>query len=309
VIADHQARRIVAAPTGASRRHARPRAAAILCVIVLAATGWLYLALMVAGAARGGVAGALGPGMGIFDWLIAPSGFSGRLIDALCRPMFASAMPAGLRGAVDLALILLMWCAMALAMMLPTAGPMFLTYADIAETASRKGEPVVPPVVLAAGYSAIWVGFAIAATLMQWGLIRAAMLDPALKPASGLFSGAVFLLAGGYQFSALKHACVTLCQRPFPFFFANWTEKPAAVFRLGLRQGLYCLGCCWAMMLVMFAVGVMNVVWMAAIGVVMAIEKVTTTMRTSRIVGAALIGIGLVFVVSSVVMHWPMGSG
>ena len=75
---------------------------------------------------------------------------------------------------------------------------------------------------------------------------------------------------------------MTQCQRPFPFFFANWTAEPRGVFRLGLRQGLYCLGCCWAMMLLMFAVGVMNVVWMAALGIVMTIEKLGTTTRFSR---------------------------
>ena len=98
----------------------------------------------------------------------------------------------------------------------------------------------------------------------------------------GLFGGAIFLGAGLYQFSALKQACLTLCQRPFPFFFANWTTERSGVFRLGLRQGMLCLGCCWAMMLVMFAVGAMNVVWMAALGVLMTIEKLSTTARFSE---------------------------
>ena len=84
-----------------------------------------------------------------------------------------------------------------------------------------------------------------------------------MASASGLFSGAIFIAAGVYQFSALKHACLTQCQHPFPFFFTNWATTPRGVFRLGVKQGLYCLGCCWAMMLVMFAVGVMNVIWMA----------------------------------------------
>ena len=91
----------------------------------------------------------------------------------------------------------------------------------------------------------------------------------------------------------LKHACLTLCQRPFPFFFANWTTEPRGVFQLGLRQGLYCLGCCWAMMLVMFAAGAMNVVWMAALGVIMTIEKMTLTTRFSPAVGVVLVAIGL----------------
>ena len=105
-------------------------------------------------------------------------------------------------------------------------------------------------------------------------LTRLALIDAGMAPASGLFSGAIFIAAGVYQFTPLKHACLTQCQRPFPFFFAHWQTTASGVFRLGLTQGLYCLGCCWAMMLVMFAVGVMNVVWMAALGMVMTIEKI-----------------------------------
>ena len=110
---------------------------------------------------------------------------------------------------------------------------------------------------------------------------------------SALFSGAIFIGAGLYQFTSLKHACLTQCQRPFPFFFAHWQTTPRGVFRLGLQQGLYCLGCCWAMMLVMFAVGVMNVVWMAALGIVMTVEKMLSGPRFSQAVGVALIAIGV----------------
>ena len=141
--------------------------------------------------------------------------------------------------------------------------------------------------------------------LGQWGLTAATLLDPAMTSVSGLFSGAVFLLAGAYQFSELKHACVTACQRPFPFFLAHWTTAPGGVFRLGVRQGLLCLGCCWALMAVMFAVGVMNLVWMAALGVVMLVEKVAETTRFSRGVGVVLLVIGVAIVGSEVWSHWP----
>ncbi len=194
--------------------------------------------------------------------------------------------------------MLTMWCAMVLAMMLPTAGPMIVTYAEIADTAARKGETIVSPMVLTAGYAAVWLGFALAATALQTMLMHAALLGPTMRVASPWFAGAIFLAAGGYQFSSLKHACLTRCQRPFPFFFANWTDETTGVFRLGLRQGLYCLGCCWAMMLVMFAVGVMNVAWMAGLGVIMGMEKLSTTPRFSRAVGVALVAIGVAFIVA-----------
>jgi predicted metal-binding membrane protein len=128
-------------------------------------------------------------------------------------------------------------------------------------------------------------------------LARAGWLDGG--NISRLAGGAIFIAAGFYQFTPLKRSCLTQCQRPFPFFFSNWTEERAGVFRLGLRQGLYCLGCCWAMMLVMFAIGTMNVVWMAALGVLMTIEKLSTTVRFSQAVGAAFVAIGLAMVVWS----------
>jgi predicted metal-binding membrane protein len=260
----------------------RPKMLAFVCIGVLVAAGWIYLGLVVAGMSGVGV------------------------LEALCRPSFGA--QAGWSFA-QAGLVFSMWCAMALAMMLPTAGPMILTYAELAETATKKGEPAASPLVLAAGYVLVWLGVAVLLAALQLLLVRLAVLDPAMATASPLFSGAVFIGAGLYQFSALKHACVTQCQHPFRFFFANWTADPRGVFRLGLRQGLYCLGCCWAMMLSMFAVGVMNVVWMAALGAIMAIEKVSTITRFSRALGALFLAIGVAFIVTSVIAHWPMKNG
>jgi predicted metal-binding membrane protein len=265
-----------------ARMVARPKVLAIACVVVLTAAGWLYLGLALAGMSGTG------------------------LIEALCRPSFGAR---GAQSIAEIGVLFAMWCAMALAMMLPTAGPMIVTYADLAETAARKGEPAASPLVLAAGYTAVWLGTAFLLATLQILLTRLSILDPAMATASPLFSGAVFILAGAYQFSALKHACVTQCQHPFRFFFANWTADARGVFRLGLRQGLYCLGCCWAMMLLMFAVGVMNVIWMAALGAIMATEKISTTTRFSRVLGAAFIVVGAAFIVTSVIAHWPAKAG
>ena len=256
---------------------ARPRVIALGCIAVLVATGWVYLGLMLAGQRADG------------------------FVSALCRPLY---------GAVDVSapavlLAFAMWCAMALAMMLPTAAPMIVTYAELAETAAQKGERAASPLVLAAGYIAVWLGAAFALAALQAALASFGLLDDLISVASPLFAGALFLLAGAYQFSALKHACVTQCQHPFAFFFAHWTADPRGVFRLGLRQGGYCLGCCWAMMLLMFAVGVMSVFWMATLGAIMATEKVMTTARFSRVLGALFCLIGLAIIVSAVVERWP----
>ena len=267
----------------------RPKLIAVACIVALTALGWLYLALLVT--EMGGSVAAMGPGMGLFDRLP-------RALQAICSPVF------GL-GHASLVVVLPMWAAMTLAMMLPTAGPMILTYAEIAETAAQKGERIVSPLVLAAGYAAVWLGFALAASLLQLAFARLALLDEGMASASALFSGAIFIAAGAYQFTPMKHACLAHCQQPFPFFFANWQTSPRGVFRLGLRQGLYCLGCCWAMMLVMFAVGAMNVVWMAALGIAMTIEKIGTGRGFSHAIGAVLIIAGIGFVVAGFAAHWP----
>jgi predicted metal-binding membrane protein len=246
---------------------------AAICVIALAGLGWLALGLMVSGASA---------------------------FDALCKPLID-----GSWSVTGFATIAAMWSAMTLAMMLPSAAPMILTYAEIADTAARKSETIVSPFVLAAGYTFVWLGFAVVATLAQFIFIRTALLNAEMAPVSKLFTGAIFIAAGAYQFSALKHACLTQCQRPFPFFFTHWTAAPRGVFRLGLTQGLYCLGCCWAMMLVMFAVGVMNVIWMAGLGMVMTIEKIGTGKWFTYAVGAGLIVLGAAFTLSAFVDHWP----
>jgi predicted metal-binding membrane protein len=254
---------------GVATALARPRLIAMACMVVLTASGWGYLLLVAVQQ--------------------APAGTSG-LLDAICR-----AVP--IAGSGSVAIVGTMWVAMTLAMMLPTAGPMILTYAEIAETALRKGERIVSPHVLISGYLAIWFGFAAFATLAQLGVMSLVALPGASRLAAPA-SAVLFVAAGLYQFSALKQACLSACQRPFSFFFLNWTDRPGGVFRLGLRQGMYCLGCCWAMMLLMFAAGAMNAVWMAVLGLVMLIEKMTVSPLVGRAIGFAFAGVGLVILVA-----------
>jgi predicted metal-binding membrane protein len=256
---------------------ARPRFAAAICVVVLAALGWLYLGIIAGSSiARGG------------DLL--------GLVRALCSPLGSTGfgMPTeSMTESTRFALLFAMWAAMSLAMMLPSAGPMILTYAEIADTAARKHEPIVTPFVLTAGYIAIWIAFALVAAALQMMLMRWSLLDAAMAPASRTLSAAAFVLAGAYQFSSLKQSCLRACQRPFPFFFSNWKTTARGIFWLGLRQGLHCFGCCWAMMLLMFAVGAMNILWMAALAIVMTLEKLSATPRVSHVLGVVLLAIGL----------------
>ena len=262
---------------GPIRALARPRLIALAAVAVLMAAGWTYLGLVLAGQGGG-------------------------LYVVLCRPVYV------LTGAFDpaaMSLTFAMWGAMVLAMMLPTAAPTITTYATLSETALQKGEPAASPLVLMAGYVAIWIGAALALTALQVLLARAGRLDVRMGIDNPFVAGAMFVAAGAYQFTSLKHACLSHCQHPFRFFFANWTADPRAVFRLGLRQGLYCLGCCWAMMGLMFAVGAMNVIWMAILGAIMAVEKLGASMRFSRVVGVVFVALGLFIIGETWVTGWP----
>lgn len=280
--AGHNFDHLPSAAAGLAQAFVRPKAIATVCVIALAGLGWFYLALLVAYSGESFV------------------GFGGGLIQALCRPL-----PDGTWSARGVVLIASMWSAMTLAMMLPSAAPMILTYAGIADTAARKGERIISPLVLAAGYASVWLGFALLATVVQIAVAQAALIDSDMSSISGLYSGAVFTGAGVYQFSALKHACLTRCRQPLSFFFTNWATTTHGVFRLGVKQGLYCLGCCWAMMLVMLAVGVMNAVWMAALGATMTVEKMLTGRRFTNFVGVALIAVGAGIILAAFAAHWP----
>jgi len=273
----YQFTHLTPAEAGIGQIFARPKAIAAGCVIIIAGLGWFYLALLLAAPAS--------------SWFAT--------VQALCRTL-----PEGAWSFSAAAVTASMWSAMTLAMMLPSASPMILTYAEIAETAARKSERIVSPLVIAAGYASVWLVFSLLATVIQIVLTRAALLNTGITSASGILAGAIFIGAGVYQFSALKHACLTHCQNPFPFFFTNWATTLGGVFRLGVEQGLYCLGCCWAMMMVMFAVGVMNVAWMAGLAAVMTIEKLLTGRRFAHGVGVALIVVGTGIAVSAFAAQW-----
>jgi predicted metal-binding membrane protein len=256
----------------------RPRSIALACIAVLAACGWGYLGLVLAGQQSSGI------------WA------------ALCQPIYGSTSGLSIAG---ISLTFAMWSAMVLAMMLPTAAPMVTTYADLTETAAAKGELAASPLVLIAGYIVVWLGAALVLTALQGMLARLDALDSRIGIANPFVAGAMFVIAGAYQFSRAKHACLSHCQHPFRFFFASWTSEPGGVFRLGLRQGLLCLGCCWAMMLLMFAVGVMNVIWMAILGAVMAVEKLGVTKWFSRAAGVVFLAVGAIMIVETWITGWP----
>ena len=178
----------------------------------------------------------------------------GGVVAALCNAREASP------GA-----ILAMWLAMAFAMMLPSAAPMIAAYMDIAAAARAKSIAAVPVLVLVSGYIAVWIGFSLCAAALQFAMQG--------LTANRFLQAGLLILAGLYQFAPLKHACLTKCRRPMPYFLARWSDLTSAVFRMGLEQGALCLGCCWALMLLALGAGAMNPAWMAALTILMILEK------------------------------------
>ncbi len=165
---------------------------------------------------------------------------------------------------------ILMWALMTLAMMAPTAFPAFRTYRDLAHTDAAN---TVSVAVLIAGYLTVWLGFAAIAAFLQVRLAELGLVDAAGRSSSVVLNGALLMFAGLYQFSALKDACLSACKSPMAFFLGHWQPGYSGAFRLGLRLGAVCLGCCWALMLLAFVAGTMNLAFMGLAMVLMTLEK------------------------------------
>ncbi|MCR4267385.1 DUF2182 domain-containing protein [Nitratireductor sp. ZSWI3] len=255
--------------------------ASLILAIVLAWTVLAVMALRVAAID----ASAAGPGgtwlAGLPDMPVP--GFVETLLALCLAPAEAGA------GGIRFAVIAVMWFLMALAMMLPSAGPMIRTYCEIADTAAAKGEKAVHPLILVCGYLAVWLAASVVFALIVTLLGNVRLRTLALAPVDGFLGAAVLAGAGLYQFSGLKEACLIKCRNPFATLFGRWSTRRVAIFRLGVEQGLWCLGCCWALMLVMLVVGVMNIFWMALLGVFAIVEKHGHDRFFTRLSGGVLL--------------------
>ena len=219
---------------------------------------------------------------------VDPGSFAATIAD-LCLSGDAGVVLSGRSVATVALALFVMWFAMSAAMMLPSAAPMIRTYAEIADTAAARGEPVVHPAVLTAGYLFVWALAAVGFTAIQLAIGHITGMQ-ATGPVKGVIAGIILLGAGLYQFTALKQACLTKCRNPFTTLFARWKSSVGGVFRLGMEQGMWCLGCCWALMLIMLAVGSMNVIWMAALTLFTFLEK-TRAGRVTTKAGGAIISV------------------
>lgn len=198
--------------------------------------------------------------------------------------------------AADFLLSFTMWGVMMVGMMTPAATPMLLVFAA---SHARRAERGVPTVVLlfGLGYLAVWLGFSACATIVQWALHRAALLSSTMAVASPQLGGALLVAAGAYQLTPMKGACLEHCQTPMGFLMSHWRDGPGGAFRIGLHHGIYCLGCCWALMAVLFAVGVMNLAWVGALTAFILVERIGQTgARVARVGGVAMIALGVFLV-------------
>ncbi len=188
----------------------------------------------------------------------------------------------------------LMWIVMMIAMMVPSVAPVILLFAGVSRRRRVQGVLATPVSVFTLGYLLAWTGYAVLAAVTQSALHSAALLSPAMASGNPMLAGAILMLAGLYQWLPVKGACLSHCRSPLGFFSTEWREGVSGALRMGFRHGSYCVGCCWALMALLFVAGVMNLVWVAAIAGFVLAEKVVPNGRLlGRITGAALAGCGL----------------
>lgn len=204
------------------------------------------------------------------------------------------AVPAGLQATFFLA----GWVLMTIAMMLPTTVPLSRVFHRMVSRRDRSGWLMA---LLFTGYLAAWLAFGVMALALLWGIQGAIDAVDQLSGNKWLFSAALFLLAGAFQFSALKYACLDKCRTPTGFVISHWHGRnaPRESFNLGWQHGVFCVGCCWALMLLMFAVSTASLAWMLVLAVLMAIEKnLPWGRRLARPLGAVLLTIGVALATS-----------
>lgn len=195
---------------------------------------------------------------------------------------------------VDALLLLVMWSAMMAAMMVPGASPMITAFATINRRRRERSAPYVPTAVFLLGYLIAWAGFSILATALQWLLQMTGLLTTMMQSTSYYWSAALFFAAGLYQFSPLKERCLTYCRSPDGFILSEWRDGSLGAVVMGLRHGLFCMGCCAGLMLLLFAVAVMDLRWVAALTALVTAEKLLPKPAFWRIaIGVSLLAASL----------------
>jgi predicted metal-binding membrane protein len=244
----------------------RDRALALGCILLVAGLAWAYLVYL--------------------DHRMSSSTAS-----AAAMAQMGMVMDAPWRAA-DVLFTFMMWAVMMVGMMSVPAAPVLLLFADMQ---ARRGERGFSTALLlfGLGYLTVWLGFSASAALAQWALHEAALLSSGMVASSRVLGGAILIGAGVYQLTPAKSACLQHCQSPLGFLMSHWRDGLRGAFRMGLRHGIYCVGCCWALMGVLFAVGIMNLAWVGILTAFILLEKVVPTGGSiSRVGGVAMIASG-----------------
>ena len=193
-----------------------------------------------------------------------------------------------------LVLLFAMWVVMMAGMMLPSAAPTLLLYAGVIRKSPEAGRAQAHVHAFAGGYLLIWTAFSLVATVLQRVLTHWLLLSPMMEARGRWFGGAVLIVAGLYQLTPYKRTCLESCRSPAAFIAQHWKRGIGGGFRLGVAHGLNCLGCCWALMLLLFVGGVMNLLWIAALTIFVLLEKIAPYgVQGGRLSGVLIVMMGL----------------
>lgn len=208
-------------------------------------------------------------GLSVIGWSLLV--WSTTHMDAPMVKLMMPMLPAW--SAQETVIVWLMWAVMMGAMMLPSAAPMILIHRRVANEGSRPKTAPAASAWFILAYLFVWSGFSVAATAAQWGLQSAGALSPMLALHDTWLAGLVLVAAGVVQWTPLKRACLKKCRTPIGFLITEWRDGHLGAFIMGARHGAYCVGCCWALMALLFAMGVMNLAAIVALTSIVAIEK------------------------------------
>ena len=200
----------------------------------------------------------------------------------------------------DFILLFLMWFVMMIAMMMPSVTPLLLIFAMVNRQRKQTQNPFVNTVYLLSGYFLIWMVFSFSATLLQWLLQHLSLLNPEMETTNKILGAGILIAAGVFQFTSLKHKCLYHCQTPINFITQHWKEGKHGALLMGIKNGLYCIGCCWILMILLFVSGIMNLLWIAIIAAFVLLEKFLSGRKwVSYISGALLVLYGILLLIKS----------
>jgi predicted metal-binding membrane protein len=176
---------------------------------------------------------------------------------------------------IEFGYVFAMWVVMMIGMMTPSVAPTILIYARVGRQAIAQNKPFAASGWFVAGYLIAWTLVSLFATVLHWGLERSGLLTPMMESASKVLGAVILILAGLYQWTPLKKACLSSCQAPLAFIMRHggFRSDARGALALGFRHGIYCVGCCWALMALLFVGGVMNLLWVAVLAILVLVEK------------------------------------